>query len=118
MRSFSIITASAVTTLFAFLPWMLSELFATMNPRERALWSMTVVGVDCLWYGAVLWPNGRTSLWFHAGRVGEDGDVVDPAVHRPALDAHDVRDGHALVGRRRREVERRARRVVGGELAR
>jgi len=66
MCSFSIITLSAVTTSFAFLPWIWSELFATMKPRDRALSSSTVVGVDCLWYGAVLWPNGVTSLWFQA----------------------------------------------------
>src|SRR5256885_15299781 len=36
-------------------------------------------------------------------RVEEDGDVVDAAVQRPALAAHDVRDGLALVGRRSEE---------------
>src|SRR5215212_7427414 len=83
MCSFSISTASALTTLFAFLPWMFSELFATMNPRESALSSRTVVGVDCLWYGAVLCPNGSTSLWFHArgdahGAVGAFGSARTP----------------------------------------
>ena len=46
----------------------------------------------------------------------EDGDLVLVAVLVARLDADDERDRHALVGRRRGDVGRRALRVVGGEL--
>src|SRR3712207_8723083 len=54
-----------------------------------------------------------TTLFRSLVGLEERGDLVLVAVEVAGLEADDERDGHALVGRGRRDVGRRSGRVVG-----
>src|SRR2546423_362958 len=97
MCSLSIISASAETFALASEPCTLRPESATMNPRESALSSITSVGASCEWCGAVLAPNGTSSLLFQPPRgqrvvaVAQPGDETYEAAVGPTRErARDV----------------------------
>lgn len=67
MRCLSITTASAEVTVLQLFPSTFIEDPATMKPRDRAMSSSTLSGLDCECTVPQLGPNSYTSLWFQPG---------------------------------------------------
>src|SRR5215831_20306248 len=121
MCSFSIIAASADTTMFSFWPCVFSELLATMKPRESAMSISTGCGGPFEWctaergraplewstaagadrHGAFARLHGRQQLAEHTrperehGRVGRGRDDAEGA-HRGDLRRDPLHDRHGV----------------------
>ena len=127
IRSLTIIIVSAASVSFAFVPWSVSDEVATMKPRRRAVLfhpSDVLAGrleaADAaggaedpveLAVPALLSGPGRVRL----RRVVERHELVDAAVHRPALDTDDALDRVAAVVGEVRDVRGHGR---AGEVVR
>src|SRR6187399_1349953 len=118
MCSFIIIVVSAASVRFELKSESVRLWSTVMKPRERGVVGPVLLGAELLarlaGRGAVAEDDLAVPLRLRRERgpgrrrrVEQDGDVVDAAVDRAALDANDVRHREAGRRRGRREVCRR-----------